>query len=315
MSKNIVYYLTPVLIWGSTWMAIRYQLGVVDPLVSVGYRFLLAAVVLIAYCLARGINLRFRRTDHLFFLIQGVLLFGVNYWLVYEAERTLPSGIVALMFSLIIFMNILNGAIWMGEPIRKDVFFGGLMGIAGVGLVFWTDLQAFNLSSASLQALMIVLISVFLASLGNITSARNQKHGLPVVQTNAFGMLYGSVAMLGVAMMTGKPFVMDLTIPYISSLLYLSLFGSIAAFWAYLTLIGRIGADRAAYAMLMIPVIALGLSTVVEDYTWTLHSLLGVVVILLGNLLILKRKKVRPEDDNNTSGPERVAGPERKLAA
>lgn len=308
MTRNLVYYLTPVLIWGSTWLAIRFQLGVVDPLISVGYRFLIAAVILMGYCLVRGINLRFSRKDHLFFLIQGVLLFGVNYWLVYEAEKTLPSGIVALMFSLIIFMNILNGAIWIGEPIRKDVLLGGFMGIVGIGLVFWTDLQTFDLSSASLRALAIVLISVFLASLGNITSARNQKHHLPVVQTNAFGMLYGSLAMLAAAALTGKPFVLDLSFPYISSLLYLSLFGSIIAFWAYLTLIGRIGADRAAYAMLLIPVIALGLSTVIESYVWTLHSLSGVVVILLANLMMLKRRKTAPGDNDNTG--DRPARPE-----
>ena len=315
MSRNVVYYLIPVVIWGSTWTAIRFQLGVVDPLVSIGYRFMIAATVLFGYCLIRKINLRFRKTDHLFFIMQGVLLFGINYWLVYEAEKTLTSGIVALIFPTLIFMNILNGALWLNEPIRKPVLLGGFIGIAGVGLVFWDELRSFSVSGGSLTALLLVLLSVCFASLGNITSARNQKRNLPVLQTNGFGMLYGGLAMLAAAVVTGKPFVMDLTFAYIGSLLYLSLFGSIIAFWAYLTLLGRIGADRVAYTALIVPIIALTFSTVLEDYTWTFPSLAGVVVILLGNLLILKKQRARPEDDNHTEDPERDPGLEGRMAA
>ena len=299
MTRNFILYLIPACIWGSTWLAIRFQLGVVDPLVSVGYRFLIAGLILLAYCGIRKINLKFNRTDHLFFMIQGVLLFGVNYWLVYEAEKTLPSGIVALMFSLIIFMNILNGAIFMREPIRKDVLLGGVMGIVGAGMVFWNELRAFDLSNATLFALVIVIVSVFLASLGNITSARNQRKGLPVIQTNGFGMLYGSLIMLITSALIGKPFLMDWSFPYVSSLVYLSLFGSIFAFGAYLSLLGRIGADRAAYVVLVVPIIALILSTVFEGYTWTAHSLSGVAVILAGNLLILRRKSGKPTPAGN----------------
>ena len=127
----------------------------------------------------------------------------------------------------------------------------------------------------------------------NILSARNQRHDLPVVQTNAWGMTYGALIMAIYALYTGVPFDYDPTISYSLSLIYLSVFGSIFAFGSYLTLIGRIGADKTAYAAVLFPVIALSISTLFEDYRWTLVAIFGLALVLFGNYLVLK-KPARP---------------------
>ncbi len=289
--KNLLLFATAALIWGSTWLAIKFQLGVVDPLVSIFYRFLLAAVVLLIYSYFSGRNLRYTPRQHLFMALQGILLFGVNYWLVYLAEMQLTSGLVAVVFSTIIFLNILNGAVILKSPVRLTVALSGLLGYFGVALLFRESLLDFSFSRGSSVAFMLALLGAFSASLGNIASAYNQKNKLPVIQTNAFGMLYGSLLMLLMAVVSGTPLNIDLSFPYLSSLVYLALFGSVIAFTAYLTLLGSVGADKAAYATLVIPVIALILSTVFEDFHWDVVSLIGVVLILMGNVLVMKRKK------------------------
>jgi drug/metabolite transporter (DMT)-like permease len=170
-----------------------------------------------------------------------------------------------------------------------DVLSSALIGFIGIVLVFKDEI----LSDKS-SALILAFLSVGTASLGNITSAYNQKNKLPVVQTNAYGMLYGSLLMLLLVFITGAPISFDASLPYISSLIYLAVFGSVIAFWSYLTLLGKIGADRAAYVTLVFPIIALLLSTFFEDYTWSLFALIGVALITAGNFLMLKKARENP---------------------
>jgi drug/metabolite transporter (DMT)-like permease len=284
--NNSLLFATPVLIWGSTWMAIRYQLGVVDPLVSVACRFLLAGALMLGYCGYRGVHLRFRVRDQIFVALQGVLLFGVNYWLVYLAERGLPSGLVAVVFSGLLFANALNGRVFLGNPLRPSVLLGGVLGLAGVAAIFLEDILEFRLSEGSLvndgaRALGLALGSVYCSSLGHTLSARNQRAGLSV--------LHGGGAMAILSLVLGKPFALDASFSYAASLLYLTVFGSIIAFSCFLTLVGRIGADKAAYVALLMPVIALALTTLFEQYHWTLTAGFGVALVLLGNYLALRR--------------------------
>lgn len=287
--RNLLLYTVTVLIWGSTWLGIKFQLGEVDPLVSVIYRFSLATALLFAWCVLRGLTMRFGVRDHLFIALQGVCLFAVNYWLFYLAEVHLTSGIVAVMFSTIVFWNILNGRIFLKTPVRANVLCGAGLGIVGIGLVFWPELSDFNLADDGFKGFLLSMAATLMASFGNILSARNQKHGLPVVQTNTYGMAYGALLMLVVAVIAGKPFSFDPSAAYVVSLLYLALFGSVVAFGCYLTLVGRIGADRASYATLLFPIIALIISTLFEGYHWTPPALAGVVIILAGNALSLAK--------------------------
>jgi drug/metabolite transporter (DMT)-like permease len=239
----------------------------------------------------KKLRLGFTFNEHLFIALQGFFLFGINYWLVYKAELFLPSGLVSVVFSTIIFLNVINGSIFLGSPIRIRVIIGAVIGIVGIGLVFYDEIIHFNFSSGNSFAFLLAMIGVFLASFGNILSARNQAHHLPVIQTNAFGMIYGAIIMFILALVFKKSFIFDFSFSYISSMLYLVIFGSVIAFSTYLILLGRIGADRAAYVTLIFPIIALILSTIFEGYLWTITAVAGVFLILSGNFIILQKKK------------------------
>jgi len=289
---NLLFYSGVVLIWGTTWFAILFQLGEVDPLISIIYRFAIAAIILMVYCILTRRSLRLPLKDHLFMVLLGSFLFFINYWLFYVAELHLASGLVAVVFSTMVIWNILFGALFIGTPVRSNVVLGAFLGLIGITLVFWPELAAFELSDKGMLGLLLSLAATISASLGNITSARNQMEGIPVVQANAWGMTYGTALMIVVALLTGKEFTFLVTVPYIVSLFYLALFGSVFAFGMYLTLIGRIGADRAAYTALLFPIVALVLSMAFEGYRGSAGALLGVGLILVGNFLVLKRQKV-----------------------
>lgn len=287
--KTTALYIITVLVWGSTWLAIKYQLGSVDPMVSVVYRFSLAALLLLGFCLWRGLNLKFSFKEHLFMALLGILLFSINYWMVYIAEVHLTSGIVAVVFSAIVFMNIANGAIFLGSPVEKRMVCGAMIGIVGIVLIFMPEIKNFDFSDQGFLAIVICFFSVLLASFGNITSARNTRNRIPVIQANAFGMAYGALVLALIALFLGKQFTFTATPLYIGSLFYLAVFGSIIAFGSYLTLVGSIGADKASYAIMLVPVVALVLSYFFEGYTWKGSALLGLLLVVGGNFLALHK--------------------------
>jgi len=287
--NNLPLFVVPALIWGSTWFVITYQLGQVDPIVSVVYRFFIAGVILLIYCLIKGVNMKYSLKDHVFMVLQGVFLFGVNYWLVYESEQYIASALVAVAFSTVIFMNSGFGALFLGRKINKKVITAAIAGLCGTVLIFWGELSKMQMSGDTLKGTILAAGSVVLASLGNITSARNSQEKIPVLQANAFGMLYGCTLMAIVALLLDRPFTFDSSASYVLSLIYLSVFGSIVAFGTYLTLVGRIGADKGAYALVVIPVIAIIMSLIFEDYQITISTIFGVMLILIGNILALRK--------------------------
>ncbi|HCY86772.1 MAG TPA: EamA family transporter [Desulfobacteraceae bacterium] len=288
--KQMILYLVTIVIWGSTWIAIKFQLGPVDPMVSVIYRFGLASVLLLAFCRVRGLSLKFSLKDHCFMALMGIFLFSVNYWLVYLAEQYLTSGLVAVLFSSLVFFNMANSAFFMGAPVARKTIIGALAGIIGITLIFLPEIRAFDASDNGLTGVAIGMLSVFLASLGNIASARNTRHKIPVVQANAFGMTYGTLVLVIVALCLGKPFSFSLSPAYTGSLVFLAVFGSIVAFSTYLTLVGSMGADKAAYAIMVVPVVALVISSFAEGYVWTVPAVAGLSLVLAGNFLALARR-------------------------
>ncbi len=291
---NFLFYSGVVLIWGTTWFGILFQLGEVDPLVSVIYRFALASAILVTYCLMTGKRMRYSLRDHFFMVLLGLFLFSLNYWLFYVAELHLASGLVAVVFSTMVIWNILFGTMFIGTPVRPVVVMGGLLGLTGICMVFWPELASFDLSDKGVLGLLLSLGATVAASLGNIISARNQMEGIPVIQANAWGMSYGTILMIVVALLTGKEFTFQATVPYVASLLYLALFGTVFAFGMYLTLIGRIGADRAAYTTLLFPLVALALSMAFEGYRGSAGALMGVGLILGGNYIVLRKRSQEP---------------------
>jgi drug/metabolite transporter (DMT)-like permease len=288
--NSVSLYVACVLIWGSTWLAITYQLGQVPPAVSVAYRFALAAAILLAYCGVRALPLRYTLRDHAWMALQGLLLFGANYVLVYLSEVHISSGLTAVIFSSMAFWNILGMRYFYQTPLRPAALLGAGLGVVGVAIVFAPELTVFSEEKAGMLGLTYGLAATLAASLGNITAARNQHSGLPVVQQNAFGMMYGGVLVTLFALLTGQKFVFEYTLPYSLSLLYLALFGSVLAFGGYLTLLGRIGADRAGYISVAIPIVAVLLSTLLEGFRWHPATVLGIALCVLGNALVLRKK-------------------------
>jgi drug/metabolite transporter (DMT)-like permease len=287
--KNSLLYVLTIIIWGSTWIGIKFQLGTVDPMVSVVYRFALSSVILLVFCRLRGLSLKFSFKDHGFMALLGLLLFSVNYWLVYVAEVHLTSGLVAVLFSSIVFLNIANGALFLGAPVERKMVVGAAVGIVGIGLIFMHEIESFDLTDKNLLGIAFGFSSVLLASLGNITSARNSKADIPVIQANAFGMGYGALALAILALILGKSFDFSMTLPYVSSLFYLAVFGSIIAFTSYLTLIRSLGADKASYSIMVVPVVALIISSFVEGYIWSFSAIAGLILVVGGNFLALHR--------------------------
>ena len=283
---NFLLYLSASLIWGSTWLAIKLQLTQVPPILSVAYRFCLASLILLAYCHLTKKALKFSTRDHGFMALQGVTLFGLCYCCSYLATAFMTSGLVAVVFSTILMWNILNLRIFMGQPVAWRAFWGGILGLFGIGIVFWHDLAAFT-ATRGLIGLLIALAGAYMASVGNVVSSRNTKKGIPVTQANAFGMGYGGLLTLFIHFAMGGALSMDWSIGYLGPMLYLTIFGSIVAFGCYMLLIGRIGAEYAAYVTLLMPIIALILSTLFEGYLWTANAVVGVTLVLAGNLIIL----------------------------
>ncbi len=284
---NLSFYLITVLIWGTTWIAIKFQLGVVAPELSIAYRFGLAALLLALYCFLRRYSLKFTWRQHLAMALQGLLLFSANYFLVYLASQYLTSGLIAVVFSTIILMNIALNVLFFKKKVRQGVLFGALLGLVGITLVFWPEIIGFDLSKSGSRGLLLAIISTAISSAGNITSAYNQSRGLPVVQGNAISMAYGAILLLVFAIVRGTHFGFDPSPAYMISLGYLALFGSVIAFGTYLTLIGRVGADRAAYVAILFPIIALAISTVYEKYHWQMTGVIGVTLALAGNFFVL----------------------------
>ena len=301
---DILLYVTTVVLWGSSWLAIKYQLGVVAPEVSLVYRFALAAAIMMVLCVVARRPMRFPLRAHVRMAALGLFLFSTNYVFIYLGSQHLTSGLVAVAFSTVVAMNILLGALLFGAPIRPRVAAGAALGLAGIAIVFRPEIAAFELSSAGSLGLVLALTGTASASLGMLTSGRAQAAGLPVIQANAYGMGYGTLFLTGFCLVRGAPFDFDPSFPYVASLAFLAVFATVIGFWSYLTLLGRIGADRAAYVTVLFPIVALALSTAFEDYQWTLAAAAGIALTLLGNVLILSRSRKDREPAATTKPAE-----------
>lgn len=292
--RIIIYYILVVLIWGSTWYAIELQLGQVAPEWSVAYRFFLASVLLFAWCIIRRRNLTFPIKTHMSMALLGLLLFSGNYILVYTGTGYLTSGLVAVAFSVLTILNIINARIFLKIPFERTILLGALLGISGLVMIFWPEVDQMSLSDDTTIGLGICLAGTMLASLGNTVAASKRASSIPVDALTAWGMLYGSVATALVALAMGKEFLLDGRVSYWASLLYLSLIGSVIAFSLYLWLLKNIGVAQTAYTAVMIPIVALIISTLFEGYIWTSASVIGLAMVVFGNVVMIQRKRKKP---------------------
>jgi len=290
----MLLYLITCMIWGSTWLAIHYQVHFVTPVWSVCYRFLSAALILFAICALHRRTLRFPLSVHACMAIQGLTLFSLSYICIYFASMHLVSGLVSLLSALTLVFNIINARIFLGTYFRREVIVGCLLGIIGLVIIFVPDLSDVPLGSLSAHAgfiaIMLAALGALLTSFGNILSKHMQNRTVPILQSNAFGMFYGSVSSACVAWGLGEPWRFSFDPLYLGSLAYLSIFGSVIAFSCYIKLIGTMGPERVAYVGIVTPLLAMTLSTLFEGFHWTWYDVLGISLALLGNLLLLKRK-------------------------
>ena len=280
-------FLTPAMIWGSTWLAIKFQLGVVPPEISLVYRFALAGALLALWCAATDRSLRFSLRQHGYLAAQGVGMFGLNYLCVYWAEQYVTSGLVAVAFSIITFMNPIGMRLCFGTPLAARMFVAALLGVVGVALLFLPELELARHGGEVALGVGLALASSAIASAGNLVAMRNYTDGMAVFPSTALGMMYGALTSAIVATLRGVPWIFDPRAPYVLSLLYLSIAGSILAFGAYLTLLKRVGGGPAAFVSVASPVIAMVLSTMFEGYRWTWVAAVGVVLAVIGNYVAL----------------------------
>jgi drug/metabolite transporter (DMT)-like permease len=281
--------------WGTSWYALHHQLGVVAPEVALFWRFGLSTLVMFGWCLLSKEPLRFGFADHLRFAALGALLFSLNFLLFYHGGARVASGLLAVVFSTASIFNLLLGAAVLRQRIEKKVALGALIGIAGIGLIYWPEIaqqaqgNEAEFDRAALMGLALCIGGTVSFCFGNMVSAKNQQRGLPIKSASAFGMLYGSLFLAALSLILGKPFIIAWSLPFISSLIYLVLVSSVIAFAAYLTLLGRVGAARAGYVTVLFPVLALLISSLLENYHWTLPAMGGLGLVAIGNVLVLRR--------------------------
>jgi drug/metabolite transporter (DMT)-like permease len=282
-------YITVVLIWGSNWLVIKYQLGIVAPEVSVAYRIGISAAVMFAWSMLKGGKLRFSPREHLFLMLQGSLFFSTNFFLFYLAAAHITTGLIAVICSTASVMTMLLNSLLLKRIPSLRFITGAALGVLGIGLVFSPELAGFEFQSDTGIGLLLSLGGTFCFSLGSIVSNRNRNAGFSVCESTAWAMFYGVVLLFIFACLREKQFNFDLALPYISSLAYLSFVGTVVAFAAYFALLARINPEQAAYSTVLFPVVALGLSTFLEGYQWTVLAFLGVLLTLAGNLLVLRQ--------------------------
>ncbi|CAB3760972.1 DMT family transporter [Paraburkholderia solisilvae] len=282
---NLLLYSLTVLIWGTTWIAIKWQLGDVPPPVSIAYRFWLAAAVLFALLAVMRRPMRPPREAWRYLAAQGLTLFCFNFLCFYYAERTVPSGLVAVVFSIAPLLNSINGRLFLGRPLQPAVIAGALLGIAGIVCLSLQQISGHFGDHAVWLGFAIAFAGTLCFSAGSLLSSRMQALGLHPLVTNSWAMLIGAAVLTVGSALAGLSFAPQTDARYLGALVYLAVPGSVVGFTAYLTLVGRIGPERAAYCTVLFPFVALTVSTVFEGYRWSALAVLGLALVALGNLV------------------------------
>lgn len=282
---NVILYLVTVLIWGTTWIAIKWQIGVVPAPVSIAYRFWIAAAILMLSLLVARRPVWPPAKAWRYLLAQGFSLFCCNFLCFYYASQYVPSGLIAVVFSTAPLWNAINGRLFLGRAIRSQVVLGTLLGLAGIVMLFLPQMRGHWENTGMVWGLALALLGTLFFSCGNLLSSRMQTLGLTPWLTNTWAMLIGASVLTAGSLLLGLPLSVEPGIRYTGALLYLAIPGSVVGFTAYLLLVGRMGPDRAAYCTVLFPVVALSISTIYEGYHWTPLGFFGLGLVLLGNLL------------------------------
>ena len=279
-------------IWGSTWIVIRDQLGSVPPQWSIAYRFLIAGAAMAVVTLAKGQGLKLGRGGAIAALILGFLQFVLNFNGVYFAEHHVTSGLVATVFALLLIPNTLLAWIFLGQRPTARFAWGSLVAVTGIGLLFLHELQENPGQRASiLLGIGLTLGGMLAASAANVFQALERVKRYPLFTLLTWAMLIGATIDAAFAFVFTGPPVIEARLGYWLGLAYLALFASALAFSLYLPVVRKIGPGKAAYSSALVPIIAMGFSTWLENYRWTGLTIAGGVLALGGMVLALRRDR------------------------
>ncbi|MGE0827980.1 MAG: DMT family transporter [Hyphomonadaceae bacterium] len=277
--------------WGTTWFAITLQFGVVDPIVSIVYRFGLAAGLLFIWCLARKEPLALTRPQHWAAFGVGAFTFALDYSLVYSAEERVASGIVAVLFASLAFFNLIAFRFAFGEHGAATTWFAALLGVLGVGVLSWGEIVHANMDARALAGFLMALAAVIVAALGNVFARRGELAGAPVAALSGWAMFYGAALLAAFAIVTGRVWAFELSWRYALSLGYLTIIGSFLAFLLYYGLARRRGYGLASYISALTPPIAMIMSGLFEAKTWGAAAFVGIALVMAGQALLLRTRR------------------------
>lgn len=278
------------LAWGSTWYAITHQLGAVDPVASVVYRFVLAAALLFAWCLLRRETVALTGPQHLEALGLGVSTFAINYIFVYWAEARVSSAVVAVLFASLAFVNLILFRFAFGDRARPTAWIAALLGIGGIAILSWGEIAQASFDASAWYGLALAFVGVAGSAIGNVYARRGQAIGTPIAASTAWAMVYGVGTLIVLGVVRGIEWTFDFRAPYVASLLYLSVIGSVVAFLLYYGLARRRGYATASYISALTPPVAMLISALYEDKQWSLYAYGGVAFVLAGQWLLLRSR-------------------------
>ena len=288
--NNYILFIVTLFCWSPTWYVIKFQLGYVDPLVSVFYRFLIAAMIIFIYLIYKKKNLKFSLNQHVWFLLFGICLYSLNYVFFYLSNTYLISAFPAVVFSTVVIMNILGERFYFKKTPSLKTLIGATIGMIGIMIIFNDEIFNFNLTNGTHVGLFLALLGTFCASTGNMIHQRNLNNNFSLIPTLAYGMFYGSLVTLLIIQIKGTKLLFEYSFSYIVSLAYLSIVGSIFAFIFYLRLLEKVGAGRAGYVGVVMPVLALLISTVFENLEWQQDLIVGLPILVIGAMLVISQK-------------------------
>lgn len=304
---NLFLFIIVTLIWGSTWIAINFQIDSVDPIVAVAWRFTLAAVSLGVWCLLTRRSLMLPLKVHRGAFLVGLFLYTLDYSFLYSAQHHLVSALLAVLSSSVIYFTVIMRRLFLKKAIRREVVIGATLGLAGISAIFAPEFSHISLQEGLTYGLLLALCSFMAASIGNIISEQTLVKDTPVLQFNFYAMTYSLIFLYGTGLMCEADFTFPDSRSFFFALVYLAVFGSVFAFGAYMKLLQRIGSDRATYVVLVYPIVALIISTFFEGYEWTLLSGLGVLIVLVGNMVAMGKlnRLLNISDDINSENTDK----------